>query len=202
MEDFNKSQTDILKEIEFYSAATSAWFATRIEKDKSLLFLSAGAISLIFGFLVSQKFLTEKILLLSEFSLGFFVICLFTVLFVLTYNADYLEFIIKNDSRRTRLEKRLKFLDIMTNYLFTFGVILSATTIAIYCYSQHTSNQFNQSVSLINSGYETNNSISPANPSKLVSIPNQMLTSTPANANAKNNKQKNNLTKPLKPSKD
>ena len=41
------------KEMEFYSQSVAAWYMTRLECDKSLLFMSSGAIAIIASFLIA-----------------------------------------------------------------------------------------------------------------------------------------------------
>lgn len=130
------------KDIAFHTMCLDAWKDTRMEVDKSLLNLSAGAIGLLITLFLTfgVKTLIESIIY-SVTCLAF-IITIFITLFILDKNAIYLEKVIKDiDPGRT-----LKILDYLKK--ITFGVgILSFVAIAIIIgiknYNQFKENNMN-----------------------------------------------------------
>lgn len=111
------------KQVEFYSAKAHAWFNTRLEYDKSLLVLSAGAIGLLITLLttIGVHSLTELLVFIA--SIICFIVCLISLLVIFSRNSTYLENLIsgKSDS-----DPFLKALDKVSIFSFILGVILAS----------------------------------------------------------------------------
>jgi hypothetical protein len=111
------------KETAFYSAKVNAWFNTKLEYDKSLLVLSAGAIGLLVTLLSSVGVKTIPLLFLFGIALFCFIICLGCVLAIFLQNARHLEDLI---SGKETNDPVLKALDSLSIFSFIIGVILSS----------------------------------------------------------------------------
>ena len=122
MENNSENKENQEKEIAFYSASLQAWFTTRIERDKSLLTLSAGGIGLLITLLSTVGANSVCILLLYISALVFFLLCIISVLSILWRNAEYLTKVIKKEKDQDIL---LGFLDCFASITFLIGVILS-----------------------------------------------------------------------------
>ncbi|OSM07694.1 hypothetical protein MAIT1_04536 [Magnetofaba australis IT-1] len=101
----------------YYAACVNGWIQTRMERDKSLLTLSAAAIPVLMGALSLAAIDTigEKLLIAS--SLVSFTTCLFTVVRIFQKNADYFESLAKNETPTP-----LKHLDGWAFWSFAAGV--------------------------------------------------------------------------------
>ena len=129
--DKTKIETDELKEVEFYSNQVQAFFTTALEKDKSILTLSSGAIGLLitFGSNFNITNITEKLLYI--FSLISFLICIIILILIFGKNKDYIIADIKEKKELVnKHEQTLKYLDNSAMFLFLLGVIL-ATILSI-----------------------------------------------------------------------
>jgi len=111
------------KEIEFYAAKANAWFNTKLEYDKSLLVLSAGAIGLLITLLTTGGVKTVTLFLLFGVAIASFVICLGAVLAIFLRNAKYLESLIAG---RDENDPLLGLLDSVSIFSFVLGVVLAA----------------------------------------------------------------------------
>jgi len=110
------------KEIEFYSAKAHAWFSTKLEYDKSLLFLSAGGIGLLMTLLTAFGVSSITLLIVFVVSILSFTICLFSLLFIFTRNATHLEALIAGNNTNDSI---LEVLDSISLFSFILGVILT-----------------------------------------------------------------------------
>lgn len=111
------------KEVEFYAAKANAWFNTKLEYDKSLLVLSAGAIGLLITLLTTVGVNSFALLLVFFASIISFVVCLITVLAIFSRNAKHLEDLIAG--KRTD-DPILGFLDSLSIFTFILGIILAS----------------------------------------------------------------------------
>jgi len=84
-------ETSNLKEVHYYAQCVSAWFKTKLERDKSILTLSTGGIGLLVTLMTTLGISSGISLVLYVLSLGGFIICMITVLFIFNGNATYLE---------------------------------------------------------------------------------------------------------------
>ena len=111
------------KEVEFYAAKANAWFNTKLEYDKSLLVLSAGAIGLLITLLTTVGVNSFALLFVFVAAIISFVVCLAVVLAIFSRNAKHLEELISG--KRTN-DPILGFLDSLSIFSFILGVILAA----------------------------------------------------------------------------
>ncbi len=111
------------KDVEFYAASANAWFNTKLEYDKSLLVLSAGAIGLLITLLTTVGVNSYTQLLVFFALIVSFVVCLITVLAIFSRNAKYLEEL--NAGKRSN-DPVLGFLDSLSIFTFILGVILAS----------------------------------------------------------------------------
>lgn len=117
------SDTNQMKEVEFYAANLNAWFNTRFEHDKSLLALSAGAVGLLITLISTVGVRTIETLILYILALACFVVCLGALLWIFRRNAKHLEDVVREASINDQL---LNILDRTAVASFMFGVILSS----------------------------------------------------------------------------
>jgi hypothetical protein len=126
-----KNEINNLKEVEFYSNQVQAFFTTTLEKDKSILTLSSGAIGLLitFGSNFNITNITEKLLYI--FSLISFLMCIIAIITIFIKNKDYIISDIKKEEELIKhYEQTLKCLDNSAMFLFLLGTIL-ATILSI-----------------------------------------------------------------------
>ena len=111
------------KNIDFYQPFVIAWVANRMEKDKSLLNLSALAIGLVMIFYDKLENGTQFILWLC--SLLAFIFTIIMVLRILQKNSDYILEVIKDDNptKKKDLETYLNKRDIISSILFVLGIV-------------------------------------------------------------------------------
>jgi hypothetical protein len=111
------------QEIEYYSNTVQAWYTTRMEKDKSILTLSSGAIGLLATFLNVYGIETQLQTILYVVAMVSFLIAIISSLWIFTQNSHHLENIIqdKNCTNDTTLE----FLDKILNGSFIIGIIFT-----------------------------------------------------------------------------
>ncbi len=79
MTDQDKKQNreiEIAKDVELYAAMTAGWINTMLERDKSLITLSAGGVGLLITLISTVGVKTQFILILYIAGLIAFVICL------------------------------------------------------------------------------------------------------------------------------
>jgi hypothetical protein len=111
------------KEIEFYASATTAWFDTKLERDKSLLALSAGGIGLLITLLSAIGIHSTESLILYATALLSFICSLGAVLWIFKRNAAHLEDINRGKEGGDLL---LDLLDNAAIFCFFLGVVLSS----------------------------------------------------------------------------
>ncbi|MBT9172017.1 MAG: hypothetical protein DDT21_00393 [Syntrophomonadaceae bacterium] len=111
------------KEVEYYAAKVNAWFNSRIEYDKSLLALSAGAIGLLVTLLITVGVNSFELLFLFFAAIISFVICIIAVLAIFLRNTKYLEALIAGN--RTN-DPVLRFLDLLSISSFIIGIVLAS----------------------------------------------------------------------------
>ncbi|MCK5146915.1 DUF1980 domain-containing protein [bacterium] len=84
-------KTEEEKKAAFYSSLMSGWLETKLEKDKSILMLSAGGIGLLITLLTAIGIPSVLILLLYGFALIAFILTLFLIIKIFDKNGDYLK---------------------------------------------------------------------------------------------------------------
>ena len=107
------------KSIEFYSESVSAWYLTKIEKDKSLLTMSVAAIGLLITLITSLDNPTAWVAVIAIFS---FIVCSGSIILIFEQNANYIQSIILNKNKKYQ---KLKYLDTIANWSFMLGIIIS-----------------------------------------------------------------------------
>ncbi|MGD0584568.1 MAG: hypothetical protein ABSA86_02180 [Oryzomonas sp.] len=117
---------------ETYCASfTDAWVNTNIEKDKSLLTISSGAIALLVTLLTSFKVSSKYILYYYFAALFYFMVTIILIIIVLGKNADFVELLLddrENGKNGIWLKNLLHNLDRTIIYCFFAGIL---TTIII-----------------------------------------------------------------------
>lgn len=98
-------------------------YNTKLEYDKSLLVLSAGAIGLLITLLTTVGVNSTALLFVFAAAIISFVVCLITVLAILSRNGKHLEDLIAG--KRTN-DSILSFLDSLSIFTFILGVILAS----------------------------------------------------------------------------
>lgn len=113
----------ILKEVEFYAAATNAWFTTRFEHDKSLLGLSAGAIGILITLVSTVGVKSIESLVVYILALFSFMICLGSLLVIFRKNSEHLE---QSVQAQAISDPFLSVLDKTAIISFMVGVLLAS----------------------------------------------------------------------------
>ena len=85
------------KEISYYSNLVQAWISTKMEKDKSLLALSAGGIGLLVTLLTTSSLKENWIIFLYISAIVSFIIVLISTIIIFDKNAELLKNEIKDD---------------------------------------------------------------------------------------------------------
>lgn len=111
-----------LKEVEYYATQANAWVNTRMERDKSLLTLSAGGIGLLVTLLTTRGVESIYALALYVLAILCFIACLGSLIAILTINSGYIEKVIQGTAKRSI---HLRALDHIALTSFSMGVILS-----------------------------------------------------------------------------
>ena len=111
------------KDKEFYAASVEAWYLTKLEHDKSLLFLSSGGIGLLITLITTRGIDSVVFLVLYIAALLSFVFCLISVLCIFNRNSTHIENIVKNANASS--DPLLKVLDVVAIFSFVIAIILS-----------------------------------------------------------------------------
>jgi len=122
-EDNNSTKSDDShkqKDVAFYSALLGAWTASKMEKDKSILTLSAGGVGLLVTLLVNFGIKSQCELITYITSIGGFLIAIVVTLFVFERNAEYLKAVIRENKENDSV---LEIFDKVANAAFLIGVI-------------------------------------------------------------------------------
>lgn len=114
------------KDVEFFSASVHAWYNSSLERDKSLLTLSAGGIGLLITLLTTIGVSSAESLILYLLSIICFIICLFSILFIFNRNRAYIEKILKSKETKSSVDPLLPILDKIALGSFGLGIMLAA----------------------------------------------------------------------------
>lgn len=117
-------QTRREKEIAFYSAVVDAWVTTRMEKDRTILTLSAGGIGLLATLLTTVGPSSNTELWLTVGAAVSLLVTAIATLKVFDLNSVHLREIIKG---KRDDNKRLVSLDRIAFYSFVLGVVLTSS---------------------------------------------------------------------------
>lgn len=112
------------KEVEYYASVIDAWFSTSLERDKSLLTLSAGGIGLLITLLTTVGLSSAEALVLYVGAIASFVVALIAVLRIFHHNRRHLEEIISGKAANN--DPLLAKLDLTAFWAFVAGVIFTA----------------------------------------------------------------------------
>lgn len=122
------------KELIYYEKVLEALMSNSIELDKSILYLSSGAIALIIQIVVNNKNILEcccsKMLL--TMSGVMFLFCIFGFFIISVINSKMLKSSIKEDVNIDKLIKSGIFLDNLLKILFFSGALFFVIFILIY----------------------------------------------------------------------
>lgn len=122
------------KKIQYYAAICNAWFASKLQRDKSLLTLSAGAIGLLVTLLTTVGAFSKLQIHLYALAILCFIICLISTISIFQRNADYLDKLVNEEKSSDPV---IKCLDKTAYGSFILGIIISfmigiSSGIAIY----------------------------------------------------------------------
>ncbi|WP_420209206.1 hypothetical protein [Candidatus Electronema sp. JC] len=118
----NTEELEKMKEVEFYASTVNAWYLTKLEKDRTLITLSAGAIGLLVTLTATAGTANLFVLMSSMMAIICFIICAISVVIIFNRNADYLEKV-KNSTDTE--DTVLSYLDKAAYCSFIVGIILS-----------------------------------------------------------------------------
>lgn len=124
----HERETKRQKDVAFYSAVVNAWVTTRMEKDRTLIVLSAGGIGVLVSLLTATGPHDGCCLALYLVATLAFLAAIILALCVLSRNATYLERVVRGDDRRDHV---LRSLDHLVMASFLLGVVLAITAGAL-----------------------------------------------------------------------
>lgn len=111
------------KNVAHYQTLLGAWIETRMERDRTLITLSTGAIGLLFTVLITVGLAVSWEIWLYTAALVAFVGTVGTLLVVFKKNSDLIESELQGEGHRA--PSLLKY-DVLATVLFIFGVVSSA----------------------------------------------------------------------------
>jgi len=110
------------KEVAYYSALISAWIEARMERDKSLIMLSAGGIGLLITILSTVGVNQRWVLWLYACAFISFLVSIFSCLMIFNRNPKVIEDVLENKSVENH---RLARLDTIALSSFLSGILFS-----------------------------------------------------------------------------
>lgn len=113
------------KEVAYYSESLSAWYTTKLEKDKHLLSLSSAAIALLVTLATTVAIHDIKAGVAYCIALVAFLTCIVCVLVVLDKNAEYLKSIVTQSRKVKNQSTKLECLDKISSGAFVIGVVFT-----------------------------------------------------------------------------
>ncbi len=116
-----EDQTKQLKAVEFYAAGVNGWINTALERDKSLLTLSAAGLGLLVSLMATVGVKSTASLMLYGVAALAFLVCLVSVLMVLGANKMVIERALSQQS-----QPPIAWLDKTAMSSFAVGALLSA----------------------------------------------------------------------------
>ena len=134
------------KEISYYSALVNAWITTKMEKDKTILAVSSGAIALLVSIIGTVGIYDIHELCLYVITLFLFLTTIVITTVILNKNSIYIEKVINEEDKG---KPKLYRLDSVANWSFFIGISFS---IIIGIISGYHSLQINKRINM-----ETNN---------------------------------------------
>lgn len=136
-EELNKVNNE--KNIQFHSQSINAWYMSSLEKDKSILTLSAGGIGVMITLLTTigiDDYLTFTLFCLSIVS---FLVSIFFIISVFELNKKYLTAVLKGDDTSCfaiKTKDNIAIISFLIGILFAIAI---GITVAIDKISSHTS---------------------------------------------------------------
>lgn len=113
------------KYVEFYSQSYASFYNTTMEKDKSILTVSAGGI----GFLITLINFSKRIEIFEYIIFLFaslaFILSILVIIHIFGKNAEYIISLTTESDNCDEKDCRLRILDKISTYAFTIGMILS-----------------------------------------------------------------------------
>lgn len=116
-DEFNKA-----KQVEYYAASVSAWFDTALERDKTLVTLSAAGIGLMVTPFGTSSVHSIASLVLAIVAILCFVVCVIFVLLIFRHNKNHIEAVLAGKP----VSKALWWLDNAAMWSFISGVLCAA----------------------------------------------------------------------------
>ncbi len=110
------------KEIEYYSNCVNAWFNTKLERDKSILTISAGGLGLLITLLIAFGINNKIELIIFISAIFYFMVAIIVTIVVFNRNALYLEKLNKDEDSN---DSSLLLLDRIGLFSFIFGIIFT-----------------------------------------------------------------------------
>lgn len=127
----NENDIQKLKEVEYYSAQINGWVTSRIEFDKSLLYLSTSAFGLLVTLLIATiSNISLEMVIIYFASIISFLVCIISVLLIFQHNARYIEEIMNR--KKEGYDKLLGVFDKLAIISFSSGVILAFLFILMF----------------------------------------------------------------------
>jgi DMSO reductase anchor subunit len=110
------------KVLQHYAVSLGAWYATKLEKDKSVITISLGAIGLLVAILSAKG--VNNLYQVGFYIIAFlgFIVAAITAIIVFDKNADQIE---KDINNKVNISGTLKKLDIIIAISFCVGVIFT-----------------------------------------------------------------------------
>jgi len=110
------------KSVAYYSAIVGAWIETKMERDRTIVTLSASAIGLLVTLLTAVGVKTVFTLWLYAGALVGFGVAAISTIIIFHRNATYLEKVVQGTTSKSKM---LGWLDRITLIFFGLGVILT-----------------------------------------------------------------------------
>jgi hypothetical protein len=117
----NTMENEKEKNVAFYNNLMSGWISTKLEKDKSILTLSAGGIGLLVSLLNSNDSITWTTYILYIIALSCFLVSIIYLIFIFDHNADHIMDILHKRQSKHNLER----MDKIVFYSFVSGVCIA-----------------------------------------------------------------------------
>lgn len=105
----------------YYGAVVAGWLNTKLERDKSILTLSAGGIGLLVTLMTTVGPQTTVALVLYGVAIVAFAVSLYSIIRILDRNAHHLKQIVRGEAER---DSRLALLDRISFGSFIVGAVL------------------------------------------------------------------------------
>jgi hypothetical protein len=130
------------KQVEYYSGQVIAWFNTKLERDKSILTLSTGAIGLLITLASAIDIKSNGtgclILIVLYIAIFCYLSSIILVLRIFLYNAKYIQADITNNKEQFKeYTRKLKNLDSFSIWAFIIGIIFSIIFSGILIYNKN-----------------------------------------------------------------